>query len=410
MSKLIRKSYPRIRQVVVKGGTLFQIDARKKGTAGRREYRNSRKEAEDRAREIASDLMLEGSEGMKMASELRLAALRAEAQLAKHGRHLEEAVSHYIKHLESEAEKQRSLTVTKLANDWLAFKKKKLKRGLLRQRTLDGIKEATNLLKTKWGNLRVVELSEKILKDYFDSLKVSQRRIFNLRSLISQFFNWCVKEGFTSVNPLKNVEIEVPTKDVVIMTVQQAQAVMKTCEERFPDLTAYFALGLFAGLRPEEAKLLTWERIDIEEKEITVLSTTSKVKETRTVKIEDTLFKWLKCFKGSGKGHIVRQKGFRTATEDVRIALGYRVRKQNKKGPRWVSDILRHSYASYWLPIHRDRGQLAEQMGTSIKMIKDFYKTTVKASDAAAFWNILPQESKNDDDEVVQAALQMLEA
>jgi integrase len=394
---------------VVKGGTLFQIDARKKGTTGKREYRTSRQEAEDRAREIASDLMLEGVEGMRMRPELRVAALNAEAQLAKHGRSLSEAVSYYLKHLEAESEKQRSLTVRKLANDWLAFKTKQVKRGIRSLKTLGGITEASNLLKANWGNLRIVELNKKILKDHFDSLKVGQRRIFNLRSMFSQFFNWCVKEGLASTNPLNNVEIEVPTKDVVIMTVQQAQAVMKTCEEKFPDLTVYFAVGLFGGLRPDEAKLLTWEKIDMEEKEITVLSVTSKVKETRTVKIEDTLLKWLKCSKGDRNGHIVRQRGFRTATEDVRIALGYRLRKQNKDGPRWVSDILRHSYASYWLPIHRDRGRLAEQMGTSIKMIKDFYKATVKASDAAAFWNIVPQESKDEDEEIAQAALRMLE-
>ncbi len=409
MNRLIRKSYPRIRQVVIKGETLFQIDARKKGTTGRREYRSSKQEAEDRAREIASDLMLEGIEGMKMRPELRVAALNAEAKLAKHGRSLSEAVAYYLKHLEAESEKERSLTVRKLANDWLASKKKKVKRGVLRQRTLDGITEASNLLKTNWGDLRIVELNEKILKDYLDSLKVSQRRIFNLRSLFSQFFNWCVKEGFASVNPLKNVEIEVPTKDVVILTVQQAQAVMKTCEENFPDLTLYFAVGLFAGLRPDEAKLLTWEKIDMEEKEITVLSVTSKVKETRTVKIEETLLKWLNCFEGNRKGHIVRQKGFRTAAEDVRIALGYRVRKQNKKGPKWVSDILRHSYASYWLPIHRDRGRLAEQMGTSIKMIKDHYKQVAKQSDARAYWQVLPAAAVGEDEREIQEALRILE-
>jgi integrase len=409
VSKLIRKSYPRIRQVVIKGETLFQIDARKKGTTGRREYRSSKQEAEDRAREIASDLMLEGTEGMRMRPELRVAALNAEAKLAKHGRSLSDAVAYYLKHLEAESEKERSLTVRKLANDWFAFKKKKVKRGVLRQRTLDGIKEASDLLKANWGNLRIVELNEKILRAYLDSLKVSQRRIFNLRSLFSQFFNWCVKQGLASTNPLKNVEIELPLKDVVIMTVEQAQTVMKTCEEKFPELTLYFAVGLFAGLRPDEAKLLTWEKIDIEDREMTVLSITSKVKETRMVKIEDTLFKWLKYHKGDRKGHIVAQKGFRTATEDVRIALGHRLRKQNKNGPRWVPDILRHSYASYWLPIHRDRGRLAEQMGTSIKMIKEYYKAPAKASEAASFWNILPQELKNEDAEIDQAALRMLE-
>jgi integrase len=140
--------------------------------------------------------------------------------------------------------------------------------------------------------------------------------------------------------------------------------------------------------------LLKWQDIHLEEREITVLHQTSKVKETRNVHIEDTLFYWLKTHKGDKKGYIVKQKGFRTATEKFRISLGYKIGKENTDGPTWVEDILRHSYASYWLPKYKNRGQLAEQMGNSIKTIKDHYKKVVKASDVDAFWSIIPREER----------------
>ena len=56
-----------------------------------------------------------------------------------------------------------------------------------------------------------------------------------------------------------------------------------------------------------------------------------------------------------------------------------------------MPDITRHSYASYWLGQTKDRAHLAENMGTSLKMIKQHYKEAVTDDDAAAYWRIFPE-------------------
>lgn len=394
MSEVIRKTWPKIRVVVVKGDTFYQVDGRKKGTKGKRKHFSTKAEAEDRAREIEADFRLEGVEGLALSAELRVEALKADNKLRPHGKAIMDAVSFYVSHLEAEEKKKQSQTIHTLAEQWLQNKKSKLAKGELRARTVTDIGGTAKILQKQWGALRIAEMTTDHFAQYLDGKEVTLQTEDNIRSQFSQFFNWCIFKGYTHENPLKKIEVKLPTKDVQILTVAGAQALMKKTETNFPDLMVYHAVCLFGGLRPTEAKMLKWENIYLEEKQITVLRETSKVKETRNVQIEDTLMYWLKSYPGTKSGFIVKQKGFRTATEKFRAALGYKIGKQNKDGFKWPEDILRHSYASYWLPKYNHRGLLAEQMGNSLKMIKDHYKRVVKTSDVDAFWNILPEEER----------------
>jgi len=176
---------------------------------------------------------------------------------------------------------------------------------------------------------------------------------------------------------------------------------MRTCETSFPALVPYFSICLFAGLRPSECKLLQWSEVNLEENQITVWGHTSKTGETRNVKIEPTLKYWLNSFSGEKKGFVIHQKSYRTQMEKFRASLGYKVAGKNPKGAKWHEDICRHTYASFWLQKFKDRAHLAEQMGNSLKMIKQHYKRVVKNSDAEKFWSILPsdivEELQNDE-------------
>ena len=73
------------------------------------------------------------------------------------------------------------------------------------------------------------------------------------------------------------------------------------------------------------------------------------------------------------------------------MALGYKLRGKNKDGPRWDTDLLRHTYATFWLAKYQNRNELAERMGTSVKMIGNHYKNIVKPDEVVKFWNIVPK-------------------
>ena len=349
---------------------------------------------------------------MAIPPELRVEALKAATKLRSYEKTISDAADFYIKHLETERIKAASSTVEKVAGLWVDAKASEKRKGILRASSLRDISATANKLIKNWGELKIAELTESRFRKYFNSLTLSQRGLFNHRSLISQFFNWAKRENLIALNPVENIQIKVIKNDIQILSVDESAKLMGRAESDFPDLLAYHAVCLFAGLRPTEAELLDWKQIDLSERQITVLGETSKTKETRNVKIEETLAHWLEAYKGEQKGFILNPVNRRKRLQAFRIALGFKFRIAKKDinpdGPEWVSDILRHSFASYWLPKYNDRPHLAEQMGNSIKMIKDHYKKVIPASEVARFWKILPkkvQETDQHEFDVIESLL-----
>ena len=383
-----------------KGKPLYQVDARKKGTNGKRESFIDLEAAEKRASELDESIVMEGIEGMAIRAELRIMALQAEKRLSAYDKTILDAVTFYIEHLKAEEKKAKTLTVEIMADKWLLDKEND-KNKPIKERTLQGIKESINILKRAFGKLRLADITEEIVNDYLNGLKAGNIRKDNIRRLIGQFFNWCILKKHYDVNPAKNIEIYLPSKDIIeILEISKTQEIFKKLEEEksFNELIPFHSICIFAGLRPTEAELLTWENINIEAREITVLRDTTKVKETRIVKIENTLFHWLNEYRGNKKGFILNPVNRRKRLTKFRIALGYKytdgTTKEfiNPSGVGWVSDIMRHTFASYWLGKYKDRAHLAEQMGNSLAVIKKNYRKAVSNTETEEFWNILPAD------------------
>jgi len=54
----------------------------------------------------------------------------------------------------------------------------------------------------------------------------------------------------------------------------------------------------------------------------------------------------------------------------------------------WVADCIRHTYASNWLAVHKERSHLAEIMGNSPAIIRKYYKRAIPINDAEAYFKI----------------------
>ena len=419
-------TWPRLREIMVKGQRFYQVDARKQGTIYKREAFPEIAHALARRAEILAEVGREKQEkarfeiaGLDLSKRTRAQAVEAEevlkdhglagvtildavrvyvestADLAKHGKGIADATAFYVKHLQAQASKASTATIESLAEAWYAFKLSG-KTKVLRQDTLDDIYETKRLLVKVFSGKRIGEIMEEDIQTYLDSLTAGPQRKFNIRNRISQFFNWSIKHKHTTTNPAAGIEISVTEKDPSILEATECAKLMDLCETSHHDLTLYHAICLFAGLRPTESKLLRWENIHSEERQITVLRDTSKIKETRNVPISDNLALWLAAHVGERKGLVTRNENLRPRLEKVRAAMGYKVGGANEDAEGWVEDVLRHTYASYWLGMHKDRAHLAENMGTSLRMIKKHYKTIVATSATAAFWAIVPTAFKGE--------------
>src|SRR5205823_6082681 len=152
-------------------------------------------------------------------------------------------------------------------------------------------------------------------------------------------------------------------------TVDEAEHLLRCAEaSKFRDvLVPYVALCLFAGLRPFEARQLKWRSINLQTKHLHVLAHTSKRRESRYVRLEPALVTWLTRYAKTNRVGICGAN-FRRQWESLLTAAGY-----NAARP-WPQDAMRHTAASMLLAIKRNRALVAEELGTSVDVLRRHYR------------------------------------
>jgi integrase len=208
----------------------------------------------------------------------------------------------------------------------------------------------------------------------------------NLRAI----FNFGVKRSWLEANPISKLDFEdVRRGEVVTLTPKQAESLMLAADTD-NDLLPYHALGLFAGIRPLELQRLEWDDIDLDEGHIEITSSVSKTSRRRIIEIEPNLAAWLTHYIANGGetvGGVTPTSNLRNRLRKIREAAGL---------AEWTQDVMRHSYASYWLAEHSDINRLTLQMGhESADMLWKHYNKASKRKDAALYWKIMPPVSTN---------------
>lgn len=238
-------------------------------------------------------------------------------------------------------------------------------------------------------------------------------------------FRFGVRRGYFSENPVAGLDKppERPPDTVDIFSPAEAEAVLRAAYEREPRLVAYLAVGIFAGLRPQnELARLDWSDINLETGKITVTRSTSKTDRVRHVDIQPNLRAWLECVpKSQRRGKIFssrralfrvlgrvwpkeKRKAERAAKAARAAELGHKlpgpkpVPKARPKGKplRWGPDIMRHSFCTYRQAVLRDIGKLCFEAGNTEAVAKAHYlNPRVSEDEVKKFWAIMPTRKVN---------------
>ena len=147
---------------------------------------------------------------------------------------------------------------------------------------------------------------------------------------------------------------------------------MKRAAAADPGMIPYLALGLFAGVRPMEIERLSWKNILSGFIEIT--ADKAKTRQRRLISIADNLQQWLNL----GGELPVTNKRKRIAKLISYIGLN------------WKPDIMRHSFASYHLALHRNEALTCYEMGDNSMTLFRHYRKLVTQEQAAEFFAIRP--------------------
>lgn len=251
----------------------------------------------------------------------------------------------------------------------------------------------------KFPGKYVHEITTDRIIEFLDGRKVGKKRWNNLRGDLHAFFNYCktLPRRWTKDNPVEPVPTYKITRGLPeILSVEQCEELMKHAEEyrgvgdkQKPGcLAPYFALALFAGIRPNlaDGELVrladekVWKRVvDLRMGVIRITPEISKTKDLRQIPIRPNLRAWLEKYPPDQYPLIFPNY----------IPAVTKVRQKFQVG----HDVLRHTFISMHVGKYRSLAEAALEAGNSEEITKKHYLNLVHTEDAERFWNICPGET-----------------
>ncbi len=250
----------------------------------------------------------------------------------------------------------------------------------------------------------------------WDSDKFSKTTRSGERTFLMSFFKFCKGRKWLPVNPVDE-SVPSPGKNKhqpEAFTPEQAECLLKAAQTLEPEvMVPYFALGLFAAIRPDEARKLRWEDFiwrceDGEPSTVIIDAATAKTSRRRSVELPENCVAWIKPYaKESGPLVPYRDEDhFRKVFDTVRARANFKIDPKHlklldpelgkisyKEGrEKWIADGLRHTGITYRLEVVGDIGRVALWSGNSIKVINDHYRDIVRGGrkQVEEFYAILP--------------------
>ena len=404
-SKVIKKGFPRIILTYVNEEKVYQVDCRREGWLGQKRFNcHSESAARAKAKEIEKIFAEQGAQGAQISLQDRLKVQAALVPMQdfnnKNGcaYSVENAVQYFIGAMHDQKKKNQVPFVYAAVEQFLEAKfdpngGKGNKQ--LSQKTLNELKSVGGIIVENWKYKQVNDVTTEMIKSYLNKTKTPKGKYFknqtklNRLTKIKQFFNYCMEKPreWLKENPCDGIMITTESKEVEILTNAQVvsllEAAMMEKESVREIMIPYLVLGLFAGLRPEEAQKMRWEWIGTfdEDKKIAqvkVPADISKISECRYAELSEAGWDLIKPY--------LKQSGSigwsRRAFRRIRDKAGF------FDAAAWPADCIRHTYASNWLAIHKERAHLAEIMGNSPAIIRKHYKRAIPIKDAEAYFKI----------------------
>jgi integrase len=317
------------------------------------------------------ELRNHGEEGM-LSPGVRAMAQWAEEQLEPFGKTITDAVEFLIKHLRTE---RGSIPVFQAISELITHRQS----AGLSKLYIGDLKWRLARFSKSFADRSIASVTTKEIVGFLESLSVGPVTRNTFRRDVRTLFSFAIEHGYCSENPAASKATkakEQNNKDVEVLSVDQVRQLLAKSS---PDMLPYWAIGLFAGLRPEsEIRNLDWRDVDLDDALITVRA--SKTGRKRFVRVQSNLSAWLMPYRRD-EGKVVAPASFRRSYLADRAAAGLQ---------DWPVNVMRHSFGSYWLAQFSDINALALQMGNSPRVIEEHYKQAVRPKEAHRYWAITP--------------------
>ena len=300
----------------------------------------------------------------------------AHSKLEPHAIRIDDAINAHAAAIER---RNRSVTITKLVDEFIENRRAKGKSEIY-------VRDLTTRLsrfKASMGDRITAEITNADVDHWLQSLNVGPQTQNNFRAVLSAMWTFAVRRGYAAVNVIQLVDKTSVVRDhIPTFSVEQLTGLLAAAPTEYLPV---LAIGAFAGLRPEEINKLRWEDLDFHERTIRVNASAAKTRKKRFAEISDNLRAWLEPY----AGHI-------GPVAPPNLQKLRRATMKTAKIEKWYPDVLRHSFASAHYAFHRDPARTAVIMGhRDQNMLLTHYRDVMKPSEAARYWQIVPEPTSN---------------
>ena len=380
-----------------KGGRSWQLDC---GWLNGKRVQLSFKtkaDAEDEMAKRKALLRESGHQAFTLSDADRVLFAQIRDDLKKHGGTIQKAAAFWMKHAKPA---KAPVTLDELIKMCIAAKREEGQS----ERYLKQFKSPTEKFAKAGHGLRMCnEITGEDVLQWLRMNKWAEKTWNNYRTDLRTLFQWGIEQKYLTINPCDGVlrkkvddsEVEIMTVDEISKLLHRAAAPRPGALKRddggkflpadleqvdFRDCLVVAVLGFYCGLRPER-ELGHMEADAIGEEVVRVRGKTTKSRSSRGIPLSENARAWLKLCPPL-KGRII-PKNFAKKWKALRQSVGL--------FDEWPHDVMRHSYATYWLEEHGDEKRLQLLMDhKSADMIYKHYKGHTTPSEAKAFWALLP--------------------
>lgn len=262
--------------------------------------------------------------------------------------------------------------------------------SVIRDRTLVQLKSTLSQFETFTENPDLHEITCTEVERFLKSLRArdgvsqaSPKTWNNYRADLHLFFQWCTQKPrrWIVANPAGEVcRLRVEAAHVEVLSLDQATALLDyVASFKGGKYVWYFALALFAGIRPggELEKLASHqELVDFKNRVIRLSGAIAKTGKPRQIKLRPNLYEWL-----------IRYPG------EILPVNADRELKAIRKRFGLTHDVLRHTFCSAHVMAFGSFAETALESGNSESIIRNFYLNTMSQDEAQAFWATVPEEA-----------------
>ena len=352
----------------------YLIDARARG--GKQSTRVNRDDALALADQIAADYEAKGKAAFSDPS-------LHEDQLKALGTNPQEIIAQWLR---AQRETSGAKPAGDAFNEFAEFKRKSMRAEVSRHSV---VKHVRRFIAFVGQETPLSAITLKLVEQYLAHLRDAGN--FNTwLQHVNTFLNFCFKKhGWITQNPASKIAKRPVVHVVTTWPPAQIESFLLATftlnNKDGPMMRIWLALGAFAGIRPYEARRVTWEMIRFDKNKIALPASITKTKLPRTIPLAPNLKAWLLTCNPQPEGSV-------HPTQKHTEPFG-RFKKAASIN-KWKPDALRHTYGSAMFVLTDNLTEVANNLGNDVKITaKHYLCTTVTENTARALFAILPPDT-----------------